>query len=182
MRALKISAFRDFRVALFLILPALFFYLSLFFKNEMGFYHLFGTDAEYAYLFNGLNLCYFNFPFHVQGPGTPLHIFAAIVITVVHLFRYNQPLIEDVMKNPDVYLTALHASLTAVTALLLFILGFATSRISKNIFAGLFLQLIPFSSWLIFDLMRRYMLENMIIAGVLGLSDPLIPFHKYPCT
>ena len=148
----------------------------------MGFYHLFGTDAEYAYLFNGLNLYYFNFPFHVQGPGTPLHIFAAIVIAVVHLFRNQEPLIEDVMKNPDLYLTALHATLTAVTALLLFILGFKTYKISKNVFGGLFLQLIPFSSWQIFDLMRRYMLENLIIAGVLGFLIILFVFINTPAT
>jgi hypothetical protein len=180
MRALKISGTRDFRVYLFLILPALFFYLSIFFKNEMGFYHLFGTDAEYAYLFNGLNLCYLNFPFHVQGPGTPLHIFSAIIMTVVHLFRNQGSLIDDVMKNPDVYLTALHASLTGFTAILLFILGFTTYKISKNVIAGLFIQLIPYSSWLIFDLMRRYMLENLIIADVLGLLIILFIFINSP--
>jgi hypothetical protein len=49
------------------LVPMIFdpFNLSLFLKNEMGFYYLFGTDAEYAYLFNGLNICYLNFPFHV---------------------------------------------------------------------------------------------------------------------
>lgn len=146
----------------------------------MGYYHLFGTDAEYAYLFNGLNLCYLNFPFHVQGPGTPLHIFSAIIMTVVHLFRNQGPLMEDVMKNPDAYLTALHASLTAVTAILLFILGFTVHRVYKNVFAGLFLQLIPYSSWLIFDLMRRYMLENMIMTGVIGLLIILFAFMNTP--
>ena len=120
MRLLNISSIKYLRVLLFLILPVLFFYLSMFFKSEMGFYHLFGTDAEYAYLTDGLNLCYFNFPFHVQGPGTPLHIFSAIVITVVHLFRNQEPLIEDVMKNPDVYLTSIACNINCFNGYLAF--------------------------------------------------------------
>ena len=65
---------------------------------------------------------------------------------------------------------------------MLFILGFTTGKISKNVFAGLFLQLTPYSSWQVFDLMRRYMLENMIIAGVLGLLIIVFVFIYTPST
>ncbi|MFN8207836.1 MAG: hypothetical protein U0T82_10585, partial [Bacteroidales bacterium] len=157
------------RIILFIILPCIFLLLSMLLKSEMGYYHLFTTDPEYAYLVNGLNICNFRPPSQVQGPGTPSQFFAAVLIEMVHAFRQQGTLIEDVMQNPDVYISAFHASLTAITAILILILGLTLSKLTKNIYIGLFVQIIPFTSWQILDLMRRYMVENMIIAGMLML-------------
>jgi hypothetical protein len=160
---------KDSRNLIFIILPIVFLYLSLYLKSEMGYYHLFGTDAEYCYLTNGLNLCCLQFPYHVQGPGTPLHVFSAIVMQITYLFRDQGSIIEDVLKNPDVYINVIIITLTILTSILLFMLGTVVGKVTKNILLGLFIQLIPFSSWQTLDLMRRYMLENMIIAAVLLL-------------
>jgi len=154
---------------LFLVLPALFLIIGWMFSNEIGFYHLFVTDPEYAYLFNGLNILHFKLPDQVNGPGTPLQVYCAAVTKIVHIFRGQDTLVADVFKNPDVYLNIINKSIIVITFITLFLVGYFVKLATGSIFSGLFVQLMPFNTWQFFDLMRRIMVENFVIIGVFSL-------------
>jgi hypothetical protein len=144
--------------------------MSFYQKSEMTNYHMYSSDPEYAYLFNGMTICNGITPSHVIGPGTPLQALSAIVIKVVHLFRTtNDTLNVDVMKNPDLYCSAINTSIIIILSLSLLIAGLVVFYATKNILAGLFLQLIPFSHWVLLDLNSRIMVESLIISAFILL-------------
>ncbi|MFO7656118.1 MAG: hypothetical protein R6W78_03560, partial [Bacteroidales bacterium] len=142
------------KTLVFLILPVLLFVLGMMVKSRVGYYHLFTSDPAYAYLLNGLALCDFNIPWLVQGPGTPLILYCAIVMPVVHLFRGQDTLIIDVMQNPDIYLSIITTSVIAIQSLLLFLMGLLIFKSSKKILTGLFFQLTPFVSCVLIEILR----------------------------
>jgi|GEM_PF-2070114 hypothetical protein len=168
------------KIILFFILPIIFLYLGLIVSSEIGAYHLFTSDPEYAYLLNGLNILNFHFPDHVMGPGTPLQLYCAIVIQIVHLFRGNTSLNVDVLQNPDLYLYYINLSIIVLTSIVIFFTGYFVYKSSNNnYFTGLFIQLTAFSSWLTYDLMRRIMVENLVFIGVLILIVLIFKYLKY---
>jgi len=166
-------------IIILLLLPGLLFYLGMLLKSETGFYHLYSSDPVYAYLFDGLNICNFSSPFLVFGPGTPLSLLYAIVMEIVHLFRHQDPLITDVMKNPDVYLSAVNTTIIAIQCFVLFILGFIIYKTSKSIFTGVFFQLTPFVSWILIDIMRPILVENLIVIGIFLLIILIFKYIQY---
>jgi hypothetical protein len=149
-----------------LILPIFFIILGYYLKAMTPNYSLSCVDPEYCYLFNGLNLAHHNFPFHIDHPGTPLQIFSAIIIRVVHLFRPDT-LDSDLFKNPELYLHAVNYALIYLQAIVLVFVGFVIYLITKNCFIALFIQLSPFASSALLN-QNRVMVEQMeIIAGLL---------------
>jgi hypothetical protein len=162
-----------------LMLPCLLFGLGLVMKNEVGFYHLHMSDPAYAFLFNGLTICRLHFPFLVQGPGTPLEVFCALVIGFVHLFRCQDSLVADVMKNPELYLNVINTSLLSLQGIALFLMGFTVSRSSKSLLTGLFLQLTPFVSGVLIELLRYVMAENLIATAIFCLIIVVFLYLKH---
>jgi hypothetical protein len=167
---------------LFCVLPIILLYLGFFMKNERPDYYINCIDAEYAYLFNGLNISQLASPWHVIGPGTPLQVLSFIVITIVHLFHNHDPLLVDVFKNPELYLSAINFSLNLIESIVLFFIGFVLFKETKNIFAGLFIQLMPFISWQLLDFSRRIMVENLVIAGIICLYIVIFKYINYQDT
>jgi hypothetical protein len=167
---------RNIKVLSLVLLPLLLIITGFYLKSEIGFFHLFSTDPVYAYIFDGLNICNLTFPFLVQGPGTPLSLLSALVIEIVHLIRQQDTLIADVLRNPDIYLSAINSILTILQGFFLFLMGFWVFKSTKNIFVSAFLQLTPFVSWIFIDLMRPIMVENLILIGVLCLIALVITF------
>ena len=162
---------------LLLFLPFLLFIVGIYVKSTIPEYSINGIDPEYAYLFNGLNLATFNFPWHIDHPGTLLQIISAIAIRVTHIFHNPSiPLIEDVFSNPDFYLNCISGTLILIDMLALFILGWISFKASKNIFIALFLQFVPFISTSIIDVMRRVLVEHLIIAVSMLLIAALINY------
>ena len=156
-------------VLFLLLLPLLYCYIGILYKSEIGPYHLFVTDPEYAYLLNGLNIRLFSLPYQVNGPGTPLQFFCAFVIGVIHLFRNQESLVADVIKNPDLYLDIINTSLIAVSSISIFIMGYMVYKTSRNGFTGTFFQLMPFASWMTIDISKHIMVENFVVIGILFL-------------
>lgn len=159
-----------------LVLPVVYTYLSLVISAETGHYYMFSSDPVYAYIFDGLNLCNFKMPFLVEGPGTPLSIFYAIVMGVTHLFRPGNTLIVDVFQNTDFYLTVINASMIIFQSIALMILGYSIYKTSKNIFTGLFFQLMPFISWIFIDITRPIMVESLIVIEVFALTAQIFNY------
>lgn len=155
---------------LLIVLPLALIVLSLHQKSARTNYHMYDTDPEYAYVFSGMNICNLSTPTHVQGPGTPLQVLSAVVIKVVHIFRSTKDTLNvDVMKNPDIYCSAINTFLIFLIAVSIFLAGIAVSFATGNIFAGVFFQLIPFTKWILLDLNSRIMVESLIISGVILL-------------
>ncbi len=148
------------------ILPVAFATIGFFLKSEIPVCHLNCIDPDYFYLFNGLNLAHLSYPAMIDHPGTPLQIFSAIIIRVVHFFRPDT-LDVDLFTNPEVYMSAIKSSLICLHAIVLFFLGFMVSKISGKILPGLFFQLTPFNSYITLELMRRLMIEQFFIFSVL---------------
>jgi len=167
------------KITILYILPILFILLGGFMKNERPDYYINCIDGEYAYLFNGLNISQFSTPWHVIGPGTPLQLLSFFVIEIVHLFHNQNPLLIDVCKNPELYLSAINFSLNLIESILLFFIGLVLYKETKNIFAGLFFQLMPFVSWQLLDFSRRIMVENLVIAGIICLYIIVFKYIKY---
>jgi len=157
------------KILVLLILPIVLFYIGMLYKSEVGLYHLFITDPEYAYLLNGLNILHFYPPYQVNGPGTPLQFFCALITGIVHLFRNQDTLMVDVIKNPDIYLEIINTSLIATSAIALFAIGYTIFLASKSVFTGAFFQLMPFVSWQLIDILKHIMVENFVVIGVIVL-------------
>ena len=137
---------RYFYIAL-LAFPLYILIQGLIIKDRAGFFFLNRIDPEYAYLFNGLNLSRLKIVLgHIDHPGTPLQVFIAIVIRVVHLFRRGN-LVDDVLLNPEIYLGTTNFILILLNASAIFLLGYVANKIFYNKYVSLFLQLtlIPFS-------------------------------------
>lgn len=169
------------QLILIIVIPILLGILSYQKKIERTNYHMYDTDPEYAYLFNGLNICNFSSPAHVQGPGTPSQMTSALVIRTVYLFRSTSDSLNvDVMKNPDVYCSAINTFTNLLLIVVLLLSGFLITQATGNIFTGLFFQLIPLTKWILLDLNSRIMVETMVIIGVVILSTLVIVFLNDP--
>ncbi|MFA6923216.1 MAG: hypothetical protein WC223_03090 [Bacteroidales bacterium] len=151
-------------ITIITIFPLLLIFLGILSKNGIGVYNLFTLDPEYSYLFNSLNISRFSLKvFHVDHPGTPLQIFGALIIRIVHLFHSKEPLLVDVFKNPEFYLHSINISLLLINSIALFLLGYYAYRISKNIIICIFLQLTPFASNQVVWFFDRVNIEQMLI-------------------
>jgi hypothetical protein len=170
---------RKLNLVLLFILPVLLFCFGILVKSEVGFYHLFTSDPAYAYLFNGLTICEFQIPWLVQGPGTTLEVFCAIVMWIVHLFRQHDTLMLDVMKNPDIYLSVINTSIIAIQCIVLFLMGIIIYQSTNSLLTGVFFQFTPFVSWIIIEILRLVMVENLIIIGVFCLIIVVFKYLKY---
>jgi len=163
-----------------LIIPALYIVTGFLFQSERGGYFLFSVDPEYCYLFNGLNIAQGTMKvWHVDHPGTPLQFFSAIIIRVVHFFHNKEPLTQDVLRNSQLYVRSIVIGMFSVTSIAIFILGQTVLRISKSLMNGIFLQIIPFSTYLTLSLILRINPEHMCILCVVLLMIVLVNYLHY---
>jgi len=104
-------------------------------------------DPEYTYLLNGVCLGQFKFDIgHVDNPGTPLQIIVAIVTRIVHLFSQTEKVyIEDVVANPQFYLSVINIVNISLIALIILAAGIYIFRITGNIGLSLLIQFTPFA-------------------------------------
>lgn len=161
--------FKPIRLVL-IILPILLLKLSFYHKSEISNYHMYVTDPEYSYLYSGMNICNLSTPAHVQGPGTPSQLIAAVAIKVVYTFRSTTDTLNvDVMKNPDVYCSSINALQIILLSFALLIAGLIVYKATNNIVTGMFIQLMPFTKWILLDLNLRIMVESLIIPAVVLL-------------
>ncbi|MFA4853402.1 MAG: glycosyltransferase 87 family protein [Bacteroidales bacterium] len=162
---------------LLLLVPALYLYIGFFFHSEHAYYFMYSVDPEYCYLFNGLNISQFTLKvWHVDHPGTPIQLLAALVIRIVHLFRGNGPLLNDVMQNSALYTNAINIAMFSINSIALFFLGRIANKFSKSIIQSIFLQLTPFASFLVLTLVFRINPENMVILSFILMGILIIKY------
>lgn len=150
----------------FVFLPLFLLITGWMYSSQVGFYHLFVTDPEYAFLFNGLNILQGHMPHWVAGPGTMQHLYCAMVTKVTHVLVGKETVLVDVLDRPDFYINIINKSIIIITFLLLVLVGASVKSVTGSYYAGLFIQLMPYNTWQIMHLMQRILFENFIIIGL----------------
>lgn len=147
------------------ILPVLFLLNGLFFYPQIRPFYNQCVDPEYAYLYNGLNLSQLKLYLgHIDHPGTPLQLLVAIIIGVVNLFRIQAPLMEDVLANPELYLSAVSMFLIVFNFIALVLLGYYITKLFNDVLPGMLFQLAPFLYIATITVQARILPETLMIA------------------
>jgi len=153
------------------IAPVFIIVLAMLLKQHVGPYWLgSNTDPEYAYLLNSLNITQHKLIAHIDHPGTTLQVLGAAVIVILHLTRHGQPLLYDVLKFPEIYLSAINLTLVIVIAVSVFLVGVFTLSLTKNIAYALILQCTPFFSVTLLNVLYRVSPEPMLLCILLWFS------------
>lgn len=127
----------------------------------------FGTDPNYIYLFNGLNVAAHGGPIgHYDNPGTPVIIYSAVIMRITYLFRSTEDdFTSDVLKNPNFYTSVIVWTLVVLNCLLLFILGVFILRMTNEIIYSLLFQTIPFFSKFVFVWVFQNLSPEPVLLG-----------------
>jgi signal peptidase I len=133
----------------FAVLPVLLVITAVCLNHARGPYWLrVNLDPDYVYLLNASNLAHLQKPGHIDHPGTTVQVLGAITLRVFHFFDFSSKddLKTDVLKRPEYYLNAINTVMVALNAIVLFILGFVTYKLTRNTWLSLWLQAAPFFS------------------------------------
>ncbi|MEK7269832.1 MAG: hypothetical protein AAB215_02690, partial [Planctomycetota bacterium] len=163
------------------LVPAAFF-LSIWTLNGLRGPFWLGTrsDPEYAYLLNSLNLAHGKGPEHVDHPGTPVQVFGAAVLRVVHAAGGEGTLAEGVFRDPEWYLRRILFATLLLNSLLLFWVGRAAMAAGFGPSSAVLLQLMPFGSWTILAHMARVSAEPFLLTASLAMEILLVRYLADP--
>lgn len=132
-------------VIIFSILPLALLLIAWYLRSAQGpYFHGSTQDPVYAYLFNSLSISQSMPVGHIDHPGTPVQILGAYIINFLTFIRQTPSTINDVLNNPEFYLSSMQNVTTFLYICLLFSIGIITYRFSKNILLSLLMQLTPF--------------------------------------
>ncbi len=163
------------RFLLILIFPFFYFFAGLYIKLILEDPSLRSIDPDYAYFISGLNISEGIFKLtHIDHPGTPLQYLIALVIRIVHLFRNNPSLPEDVLANSDLYLTVVNIIITLIVALSLFIAGRYVYKKTNSVLYAMLIQTVPFVTYIWYEIFGRITPELLIPLPIISLSALLV--------
>lgn len=171
---------KNFQIPLLLILPViLFLTCSLLQKYQGPYFTNSQYDPSYVYLISSLNLSHFSGygVEHIDHPGTPVQVIGAIVIKLSHFVTGEKiSLAEDVLLNPEKYLSEIDFTFLLINCLGLFILGIVAYKIYSDLILSLLLQFTPFTSISILSMLTLVRPENFMFFVVCILISVLILF------
>ncbi|BAE50108.1 hypothetical protein [Paramagnetospirillum magneticum] len=133
-----------------LILPALF--TALLFAMgaaSQPFWQVFNLDPDYYYLTNGLMLVEGLAPTDMGHPGTPVHVFFAIVYRLMHVGEPTGAIVDAVLRNPEHHLRVVTWVMYPLIGLSLVALGRAILTATGRLAPALLAQGAPFLSMII---------------------------------
>src|SRR5665213_2756742 len=149
---------------LLLVIPLIYGALALFYYNQCGAFFACSPDPMYVYLINGANIASGNFDIgHIDHPGTPVQVVAALIIIITHFFVGGGTVIESVLAKPELYLSVCAIVLITVLFIVGFLSGKMVLKATRNMGLALFFQLIPFSSYWALHYSIRIFPEAFII-------------------
>lgn len=171
---------KNFYLILFLVLPLLLF-LNTHQAIQKRSFNWLGADYDpsYIYLMNGLNNACLESAYHIDHPGTPMQVFAAVILKTVHFFdlKSNEDLRTVVLSNPDHYLSIITYTCLVLNCLFLVFIGILVFFVSGNFWLALSIQLSPFySSMMLFHGLLRISQEVFLMMAVLMLVTAIIAF------
>lgn len=132
-----------------LLLPLILVATGLFLNHARGPYWLGNNlDPEYVYLLNGLNLAQLKGVGHIDHPGTPVQMMAALTIRIVYALTGPQhvSIEQDVLTRPEVYLEIINRLEIVLNALMILIIGLVAYRLTQRWWWSIWLQFAPFLS------------------------------------
>lgn len=175
----SLNFINNFQKVLLFIFPLGYLIAGSYFRNLLGNLSLRTCDPEYIYFMSGLTLSDGVIKLgHFDNPGTPLQILIAIVFKFTYFIRSTSvPYIEDVLLNPDLYLSVTSIFIAALTAGLLLYAGFKVLKYTKSVFYALIVQTIPFLPVIWYDLIGRVAPELMMPFPIVMLSVLLIKIY-----
>lgn len=122
------------------------------------------SDPQYCYLLNGLNIANGTGDIgHVDHPGTPVQLFAALIIKITSFFRNSNDITSDVLLHPEMYLFIISQCILLLVALLIFILGKVVLNKTHHPISALFLQTSTLFSFVISMYLPNLMTEPFIV-------------------
>ncbi len=138
------------RLVPLVVLPALFVaVLFLMRGSSLPFWQVFNLDPDYYYLLNGLRIVELLPPTDVSHPGTPVQVFVALVLRLMHPGQSAAALVEAVLDDPEGHLVAITTVMYPVVGLALFWMGRAFAVATGRLAPALLAQASPFLSMII---------------------------------
>jgi len=117
------------RLVLILVVPLLVAIWAIGLRQSSGPFWLgHNSDPSYAYLMNGLALSQAQPTVHADHPGATLHWFSAMLLYPIEFLAGEGDLVDDVLKQPETFLTWLHRGLIALLVVTLVVGGFLVFR------------------------------------------------------
>lgn len=137
-------------LALLALLPALFAAVLFAMRAaSLPFWQSFNLDPDYYYLLNGLRLVELLPPTDVSHPGTPVQVFVALVLRLMHAGLPTAAIVEAVLDDPERHLLAVTGAMYPLVGLALFWMGHAFLRTTGRLAPALLAQSAPFLSMII---------------------------------
>jgi hypothetical protein len=163
------------------IIPIAIMLITIHLAHISGLYSTRSGDPEFIFLFNGALLGDFhlNVP-HIDNPGTPLQIIAAITTRITHLFTGDSEYMEDILINPDKYLTVISVSLNFLIAFFSLLIGIKIFKLTKNILLSLLVQIAPFCSTPVFLGLSRILPDAYMWIALILLTYMVIKYYYDP--
>lgn len=122
------------------------------------------SDPQYCYLLNGLNIANGTGDIgHVDHPGTPVQLFAALIIKITSFFRKTNDITNDVLRHPETYLFIISQCILLMISLLIFILGKVVFIKTNQPVSALFFQTSTLFSFVISMYLPNLMTEPFIV-------------------
>jgi hypothetical protein len=144
----------------------------------------FDADPDYAYLLNGLNILHLQSPGHADHPGTPVQILGGAVIGAIWLVRWialgQVPLDEDVLRQPEFYLTCVNAVLAMLATAALAFFGRQIRLWTGSFAAALVGQISLLLSLPVLISLPRVTPEPLLISLTILLAALLAPAISQP--
>ncbi len=110
---------------LILVFPLMVLALGIFAVIAFDCYSCRSIDPEFPYLLNGLNVARLESGDigHFDHPGTPFQVFIGIAIRIIHLLTGEGSLTHDVLSRHQHYLSGVSLIITALTGILIYMVG-----------------------------------------------------------
>ncbi|MBI3444607.1 MAG: hypothetical protein HY055_04450 [Magnetospirillum sp.] len=138
------------KIMALVILPVL-FTLMLFAMRaaSLPFWQVFNLDPDYYYLTNGLMLVEGLAPTDMGHPGTPVHVFIAMIYRLMHVGEPTGAIVEAVLRDPERHLIMVTNVMYPLIGLSLFVMGRAFHVTTGRLAPSLLAQGAPFLSMII---------------------------------
>ncbi len=168
---------QNLKIVSLIIYPLFYLFAGFYFNSLIGGLSLISVDPDYVYFISGLTISegYFK-PGHIDHPGSPLQYLIAIVLRITYLFRKNTgvPYMDDVLGNPDIYISVVNLTLTVIIAVSVFWAGMYVFSKTKSFVYGLIIQTVPFVPFALYETIGRIVPELLFPLPLLTLSSFLI--------
>ncbi|HEY3373060.1 MAG TPA: hypothetical protein VGK10_19575, partial [Prolixibacteraceae bacterium] len=162
--------------SLLYIVPSIYFIIGSYFRSILGDLSLRSLDPDYIYFITGLGISEGHMKVaHIDNPGTPLQYLMGITDRLTHFLRPGAgTYLEDVFKNPDLYMSVSNLVLTGLITAVMFYAGKKVYQATGSVLYGILIQTTPFLAVIWYDLIGRIVPELLMPIPVIFLEIFLI--------